>query len=162
MGIHHWQHDLQNEGNSPFSSGRKELNLSLQKIFALEQGKLLFAFKTLQLLKMYVLLQLKCMGENDVLGVDLGFQKTSNLQLDRLISFMCSADSKEKLQAASGFEILWFYFYFQTEKHLVERCTVVSQSSQMTEQSALYLCFCCHGSGQSKVPNILAVMQPSS
>lgn len=46
---------------------------------------------------MYVLLQLKCMGENDVLGVDLGFQKTSNLQLDRLISFMCSADSKEKL-----------------------------------------------------------------
>lgn len=82
-----------------------------------------------------------------MLGIDFGFQKTSILQLDRLISFMCLVDSKEKLWAASGFEIFSFYFYFQTEKQLVERCTVVSQSSQMTKQSAFCLGFCCHGSG---------------
>lgn len=52
---------------------------------------------------------------------------------------MCLADSKEKLWGASGFEIFSCYFYFQTEKQPVERCTVVSQSSQMTKQSAWYL-----------------------
>lgn len=63
----------------------------------------------------------------------LGFRKQNILQLGRFISFMCLADSKEKLWGASGFEIFSCYFYFQTEKQPVERCTVVSQSSQMTK-----------------------------